>query len=527
MVKKFIIFYPIITGLLLSLAYNYPVFWFLGLFSLWPFIYFLYNVNQAKKIFINSLIFGFVFMGFSVIWLWASYPLDWAGVSNNLLGWLAVLLHWGIIVVLGFFIALFGLSFYVLKSRNWTDILLFPSLWVIFEFLRAWFYSILIIAPESLIGPFFTFGFLGHLLALNSNLLQLASIGGIYFLSFIVVFINIFFYWLIFIKKGKKKIMYLFSSLFLLLFLMFFSFNIVFDNAYKDNLEIKVSVMHTKLNSFFEISNEDAKKRLNVYYDLLKELQDKEEKPDMLIFPEDSRFLRDLIKEKNDYEFFNNIFGEKDVLIIDSSRVRDDSSKLKSRLFYYSPRQGVLDKYDKIFLTPGGEYNLSIVISLMKLLGQDDFLGVFDNNRAYSKGSELSIGQFNGYGVGTLFCNEIFSPDLYRKITLKGSNVLINVASQSIFKGNQILYNQTRSIAKIRAVENNRYFIQAGNFISSSIIDNKGNVIAVSDDNNSLLHGKILLIKDKTLYNLFGDWILIFSLLVVIYLFFSCLKRNK
>jgi len=202
--------------------------------------------------------------------------------------------------------------------------------------------------------------------------------------------------------------MYLFSSLFLLLFLMFFSFNIVFDNAYKDNLEIKVSVMHTKLNSFFEISNEDAKKRLNVYYDLLKELQDKEEKPDMLIFPEDSRFLRDLIKEKNDYEFFNNIFGEKDVLIIDSSRVRDDSSKLKSRLFYYSPRQGVLDKYDKIFLTPGGEYNLSIVISLMKLLGQDDFLGVFDNNRAYSKGSELSIGQFNGYGVGTLFCNEIF-----------------------------------------------------------------------------------------------------------------------
>jgi len=120
-------------------------------------------------------------MGFSVIWLWASYPLDWAGVSNNLLGWLAVLLHWGIIVVLGFFIALFGLSFYVLKSRNWTDILLFPSLWVIFEFLRAWFYSILIIAPESLIGPFFTFGFLGHLLALNSNLLQLASIGGIYF----------------------------------------------------------------------------------------------------------------------------------------------------------------------------------------------------------------------------------------------------------------------------------------------------------------------------------------------------------
>jgi len=120
-----------------------------------------------------------------------------------------------------------------------------------------------------------------------------------------------------------------------------------------------------------------------------------------------------------------------------------------------------------------------------------------------------------------------FSPDLYRKITLKGSNVLINVASQSIFKGNQILYNQTRSIAKIRAVENNRYFIQAGNFISSSIIDNKGNVIAVSDDNNSLLHGKILLIKDKTLYNLFGDWILIFSLLVVIYLFFSCLKRNK
>ncbi len=285
--------------------------------------------------------------------------------------------------------------------------------------------------------------------------------------------------------------------------------------------------MHTKLNSFFEISNEDAKKRLNVYYDLLKELQDKEEKPDMLIFPEDSRFLRDLIKEKNDYEFFNNIFGEKDVLIIDSSRVRDDSSKLKSRLFYYSPRQGVLDKYDKIFLTPGGEYNLSIVISLMKLLGQDDFLGVFDNNRAYSKGSELSIGQFNGYGVGTLFCNEIFSPDLYRKITLKGSNVLINVASQSIFKGNQILYNQTRSIAKIRAVENNRYFIQAGNFISSSIIDNKGNVIAVSDDNNSLLHGKILLIKDKTLYNLFGDWILIFSLLVVIYLFFSCLKRNK
>jgi len=123
---------------------------------------------------------------------------------------------------------------------------------------------------------------------------------------------------------------------------------------------------------------------------------------------------------------------EKDVLIIDSSRVRDDSSKLKSRLFYYSPRQGVLDKYDKIFLTPGENIIFNCYF-LLNLLGQDDFIGIFDNNRAYSKGSELSIGQFNGYGVGTLFCNEIFSPDLYRKITLKGSNVLINVASQSIF----------------------------------------------------------------------------------------------
>lgn len=190
--KKKIFIYPILSGILLSLSHNYSLFWWLSLVALIPLANFFYKTKKSKELFIGLLLFGFIFYGNVMIWLWGVNVFAWSGVSNFWLAKLIIFLYWIFFIV---FVCIpplitFFWLFFKFKTKTYLDIFLLAVLWVLMEYSRAFIYSIVYFGSNSLFGPHSTGGFLGYILASNYNLLQLAQFGGVYLLSFVVVFIN-------------------------------------------------------------------------------------------------------------------------------------------------------------------------------------------------------------------------------------------------------------------------------------------------------------------------------------------------
>ena len=182
---------PILSGILLGAGFIAPFLNFLSWIALIPLLFFVEHENSKRKIFLAGFITGFIFLGMVISWYFETLPLSWVGIENNLLGFPLVFLIWILSTfTLAFFLGLFSLSYSFLKRRDWLNFLLIPSLWIIFEYLRAWGFSILWWGKESLLGPHYTLGNLGYLLSSNQNIVALASFGGIYFLSWILVFFN-------------------------------------------------------------------------------------------------------------------------------------------------------------------------------------------------------------------------------------------------------------------------------------------------------------------------------------------------
>lgn len=505
--------YPILSGIILLISFNEPKLWFLGFFALLPLFYFLYKEKlNSKKVFLGSYIFGLIFIGGVIFWFWQTWPLDWAGIENKWIGLSLVFFIWLFsTIVLSFFIALWGLIFYKLKNENLLDILLVSFLWVFFEYLRSFGFSLVWSGKESLIGPHWSLGFLGYILSESNILLPLAGIGGVYLLSFVAVFINALLFHSL--KSNAKTFFF-----FLILFLIFAFANPDVQKNKAEAETLRIAVLNTYFPSFFEISQKEFLDRLMILKDLLFQIKKDEQNPDIVIFPEDSRFLNNLDKEWRK-KFFEEIFPGQEKLIIDSFRA-EENGKIQSTLFYFNTKNGTEQAYEKIFLMPGGEYSPYLISFLGYFLKQGQWLEEFDASRGYSKGENpVFVSEFRGTKFGALFCSEIMSPSLYRELVKNDAQILINIASHGIFGGSSSLNKQILAMARVRAVENNRYFVRAANFSPSFILDNKGELRAISTQNKdkgSLVYGEVEIIKNKSFYIRFGDWFLLLSFLTII-----------
>ena len=508
--------HPILSGILLFLSYNYPVIWFFGLFSLVPLIHFSYKIKKSQEALLGFFLFSFIFVGGVMFFLLKINIFAWSGISNfwltqSILGayWLFFVLIVGVPAFL-----ILGWLFFRLKTRTFLDIFLFASLWILAEHLKSLAFAVASFGNESLFAPHSTLSFLGYILASNGILLQLAQFGGVYLLSFVLVVINFSIYWGFF---RSKKIQLELKFLILVVFIVFI--NIPLDIFIKEDKskeqEIKVSVLQTKNEAFFLTTTAKEKQKTKIYEKLLLKVRKESPGSEIIIFPEDTRFTQELIDRRKLENYYKSIFSDHEKMVIDSSRMLDENNQTKLRLYYYDVEKAQMDKYDKLLFTPGGEYFPSIFIFLSRLIGFGDWAKELNEGK-YTRGESIEIGHFKNKGIGGIFCFEITSPEISRKMTQKGAQLFVNPSSHSTFKGYPVLYNQIINMTKVRAVENNRYFIQAGNYINSSIITNKGEIVSTDFIGEEILTENVFFIKKETVFTRFGNWFVGLSLVVVI-----------
>ncbi len=400
-----------------------------------------------------------------------------------------------------------------------------PSLWVILEFLRAWTISIFLAGKETLLGPHWTYGNLGYVGAQCQSLRFLSSIGGMYFVSFLIVFVNILLFFLsqnLILEKKNRKIGFLFSLL-ILFFISMVSIVSFPTTENKEKQTLKVAILQTKIPSSFPTTQETTEKKFQVRNQLFEKALQIDPLPDIIVFPEDSDFLKQLSSRGGSSEFPS----QKEIFIIDSHSINTLEERKLSAVFF-STQRGSLAHYEELFLAPFGEY-LPYIIEVPAVVINENWVKRFDRTRTYRRGKEVVIfSSPEGWQGSTLFCSEILSPDLHRQATEKGAQVLFSLGSFGFSSGSRLLNSQIEAVLQLRAAENDRYLVRATNYGSSYIIDNRGEIIKKSPNfENQILPGEINLFSRKTFYTQYGDWILILAGLILLTSCIFVLKYKK
>jgi apolipoprotein N-acyltransferase len=189
-------------------------------------------------------------------------------------------------------------------------------------------------------------------------------------------------------------------------------------------------------------------------------------------------------------------------------------------------RTGIVEIRNKEFLVPVGEYK-PYFINLVSIFPRiDTWLTNTYKEHGYTKVPEREV-VFKENEVGVLQCSEIISPVFYRSLA-KDQKILANAASHGPLTSPFLIRHQTLKMARIHAVANDRFFIQAGNVAPSYVITNQGVIQSFLNSNNTdVLFDTVSQRNTITPYTRWGDWFVAFLVLVLSPLLFTVVARSQ
>ncbi len=178
-----------------------------------------------------------------------------------------------------------------------------------------------------------------------------------------------------------------------------------------------------------------------------------------------------------------------------------DSPKLRPRnsAVFLGPAGERLYTYDKIHLVPFGEYVplrewFSFAGSLVAEVG------------GFAPGSERALAETGGGKLATLICFEAVFPHEVREFVARGAGLLVNISNDG-WLGDTGGPAQHMEMARMRAVENRRWLLRATNNGRTAVIDPYGRITAtLPPGQRAALDADFDYRNDLTLYARYGDW---------------------
>jgi len=165
-----------------------------------------------------------------------------------------------------------------------------------------------------------------------------------------------------------------------------------------------------------------------------------------------------------------------------------------------SPSGAVAQRYDKVHLVPWGEYiPFSWAFGFAKSLTHE--VGTFA-----SGGVERTPLEVGAHRYGVFICYESVFPHEVRRFAERGAEVFVNISNDGWF-GDSGAPWQHLNMARMRAVENHRWLLRATNTGVTAAIDPMGRVVAVASRNQRVaLDAPYGLLSETTFYTRYGDW---------------------
>jgi apolipoprotein N-acyltransferase len=507
--KLFVLFLaPFLLGAITTLCFSPYNLTFIGFFTFSTLLFLIltvkkqtqskYRKKKSHRYFLYlGCTFGFSFFLFGNYWISISLTHD--DTFKSLIPIALILIPLFLSLFFGLAVLLIG----AFAEKNISFVLLFSSVFSIFEFLRG---NLLTGFPWNLIS--YTWSW-------STEVIQILSLIGAYSLS--TFSITIFCIPFLFFQKKIVVKNIIFSFFFLIIFISNYVYGIIKlnTNDYKFDKEISIKVVspNFSLKDYNSLSEEFQIKRL------IKISNPEKDKKTLFIWPE-GIFYQSYLKDIKKYEnLFKNSFSENHLIILGINNFNNsndiDNKKYFNSLAVLNHKLEVLSLYNKINLVPFGEF-----LPFEKTLSKLGLKKITRGYNSFSSGDKRAIinleGKFNKKSILPLICYEIIYP---AKIKTKDQfpDLVVNISEDGWF-GQSIGPYQHFTKAIYRSIEEGVFIARSANKGISAFISPNGRVL------KSLYTGESGNIElnfphffRSTLFSKYGNKI--FYLIIFLYMF--------
>jgi len=168
--------------------------------------------------------------------------------------------------------------------------------------------------------------------------------------------------------------------------------------------------------------------------------------------------------------------------------------------FLLSARAGgrATHRYDKMHLVPFGEY-----VPLRAWLGPVEKM--VEEASDFSMGAAPAVFDTESARLGPFICFEAIFPSLVRRFTAEGAQLLVNLTNDA-FLGDTAGPPQHLALAAMRAVENRRWMVRAANTGISAVVDPAGRIVSAAPyGTREVLVADVPLLDARSPYSRAGD----------------------
>ena len=505
--KIFIYVIPFLLGLFTSFSlppYNFLIINFITFPILLMFV--IFNFKKGKwTLFQIGWIFGFGYFISNLYWITNS--LTFEEIFKPLIPVTLIIIP----LFLGLFYGFGTLfcSFFKLK-KNFSTILIFATIFSLIEFFRGF-----------ILGGF-PWNIIAYSWSNYLNSLQILSLVGTYSFNLLSITIFLLPFIIFFNKNSKSKLLSLFFLLIILVSNHFFGGLLIRENKKVNNIDMDftIKIISPKIGIKRFLNYEDPDKTIK---ELVNLSNPNSSEKTIFVFPEGiltSIYLEDL---KNYKKIFSDNYSDNHTIILGMNSVEKVDGRLKiyNSLVVLDNNANLLGKYNKNKLVPFGEF-LPFENFLSKLGLKKITLGY----QSFSSGKKRNLITINNQNFIPLICYEIIYSG---KIKTIGQNVnfIINISEDGWF-GNSIGPDQHFSHSIFRAIEEGKNIIRSANNGISAFINPKGEVISkIKSTEKGVIEIKNFKQSDKTFFNVHGNKIFFYFILVYIILIFFLKKRKN
>jgi apolipoprotein N-acyltransferase len=471
-----------LSGAITALCFPKFNFFFLAWICLIPLLMALLKKRPGRSFFLGFSA-GFVYYAILLYWI-PSVPAHYGNLSPGL----SFFIYLVLVVLMALSWAGFAFLFARVRlSFPRAALLVAPFIWVSFEYIFTYL----------LTG--FPWGLLGYSQVKNLFFLQLASITGVYGLSFVLVLLQSFF--VLSISSRRKWPFFLALAAVLTIHGAGF-FSLKTPAQTKDTFEAAVLQGNVSSDIYWDrISPEEIDSLFKQHLKLSREAYLAGAK--LIVWPEFSVPLCFSCTEPM-YQYFKDelyqFVRETDcTLLLGTNEITTAGGKtlFHNTALCLSPDLS-MTQYFKMHLVPFGEYTpykkiFSFIENVTHAIGN------------VTAGQHHVLHSFEGIKFGTAICYEIIFPNLVRKFVKRGAEFLVTITNDGWYGKSPAPY-QHFLIAVFRAVENRRFLLRAATTGISGFVDPYGRVLSRSElMTQTYLTGKVTPAEKLSFYTRSGD----------------------